>query len=187
MQTSSYKESMLRGNESAGMSAPMRLAHDGTGWDHAEGMVERFNADGIELHRYGNEPGEYSRYRGQPRTATGRFKRMRFSHELEREKEMLAPELAEAYGYDELKECAIKEASELIKAATEGDEYAMFKEFGELCVIMKALEEDAPEGLPESAAEEAVEYYSRKVEHVRCGHEKHPFNEFMRRSRRRYR
>ena len=187
----SYNESMRNSNEMNGMSRyghnSMRLAHEGNGWDHAEGMMERFDADGIEMHRYGNESHGYSRFRGQPRTASGRFKRMRFSQELEREKEMLAPELAEAYGFDELKECAIKEASELIKAATVGDEYAMFKEFGELCVIMKALEEEAPEGLPESAAEEAVEYYSRKVEHSRCGREKHPFGDYMRRSRRRYR
>jgi hypothetical protein len=192
MQTS-YNESMHGGNEAVGMTRyghnSMRVSHEGNGWDHAEGMLERFNADGIDMNRYGNEPGgySYSRYRGQPRTASGRFKRMRFSQELEREKEELAPVLAEMYGYGELKECAIKEASELIKAASEGDEYAMFKEFYELCVIMKAFAELIPEEIEERAAEEAVEYYSRKVEHAHYGHERHPFDEFMRRSRRRYR
>lgn len=189
----SYNESMHGGNEAVGMTrygdSTMRTAHEGNNWDGAGEMLDRFKADGIEMHRYGNEPGghSYSRYRGQPRTASGRFRRMRFSHELEKEKEELAPVLAEMYGYDHLKDCAIKEASEVIKAATEGDEYAMLKEFSELCVIMKAFAELIPEDIEERAAEEAVEYYSRKAEHAHYGHEQHPFGDFMRRSRRRYR
>ena len=165
-------------NES--MHNSMRAAHENN-WDGPAEMVDRFRADGIDMNRYG---GERSFYRGQPRTASGRFKRMRFSQEMEHEKEKIAPELAEMYGFDHLKECAIKEASELIKAATEGDEYAMFKEFAELCVIMKALEEEMPEGLPESAGVEAIEYYKRKIGHSRFGHERHPFEEAMRCSRR---
>lgn len=180
----SYNESMHNGGEMGGMTRyhhnSMRAAHENN-WDGPAEMVDRFRADGIDMNRYG---GERSFYRGQPRTASGRFKRMRFSQEMEHEKEMIAPELAEMYGFDNLKECAIKEASELIKAATEGDEYAMFKEFAELCVIMKALEEEMPEGLPESAGVEAVEYYKRKIGHSRFGHERHPFEEAMRCSRR---
>ena len=157
------------------MFAP-RAAREEQGWDSLGNMTENF-AGSV---RYGNDPGgySYSRYSGQPRTASGRFRRMRFSHEMEREKEELAPMLAHSFGYDELKDKAIKEASEIIKAATECDEYAMLKEFAELCIVMKAFAEILPEGMEEAAVEEAIEYYSHKV-----GKEVHPFAEYMRRSR----
>lgn len=188
MQTS-YSENIHGENEAVGMTRynnSMRAAHENNRWDGPADMLDRFNADGVDLSRYGNEPGghSFSRYRGQPRTASGRFKRMRFSQEMEHEKEQLAPVLAEVYGYDHLKECAIKEASELIKAATEGDEYTMVKEFSELCVIMKAFSELLPESIEERAGEEAVNYYKRKMEFAHFGHEQHPFDEYMRRSRR---
>ena len=65
---------------------------------------------------------------------------------------------------DWLIEKAIKEASEFIQRATDGDEYEMFKEFAELCILMKAVAEFMPEELEEKACEKALEYYSRKVE-----------------------
>ena len=49
---------------------------------------------------------------------------------------------------------------------------------------MKAFAELLPEEMEERAAEEAVEYYKRKAGHSRFGHERHPFEEAMRCSRR---
>jgi hypothetical protein len=134
--------------------------------DEAEEMMRRSNEYGMHRDILGRIPYEKMRYRGQPRTAGGRFKRVRFGHEHDCEgmKEKVGSMLAETYEQDWLIEKAIKEASEFIKCATEGDEYEMFKEFAELCILMKAVAEFMPEELEEKACEKALEYYARKAE-----------------------
>lgn len=109
---------------------------------------------------------EHVRYRGQPRTASGRFK-SRYGHDCEHVKERIGCELAETHGKEWLIEKATKEAGEFIKAAADRDEYQMFREFAELCIVMKGVAEFIPEELEEQACEKALEYYSRKAEHMR--------------------
>lgn len=110
---------------------------------------------------------EHIRYRGQPRTASGRFRRMRYGHDCESVKERIGGELAESHGKEWLIEKATKEAGEFIKAAADRDEYQMFREFAELCIVMKGVAEFLPEELEEQACEKALEYYSKKAEHMR--------------------
>jgi hypothetical protein len=113
-----------------------------------------------------NEP-EHMRYRGQPRTASGRFRRMRFGHDCEAVKERIGAELAENHGKEWLIDKAVKEAGEFVKAAADGDEYQMFREFCELCIVMKGVAEFIPAELEEQACEKALEYYAKKAESVR--------------------
>ena len=110
---------------------------------------------------------EHVRYRGQPRTSSGRFKRVRFGHDSEHVKERIGCELAETHGQGWLIEKAIKEAGEFIKAAADQDEYQMFREFCELCIVMKGVAEFVPAELEEQACEKALEYYSKKAEQMR--------------------
>ena len=72
--------------------------------------------------------------------------------------------LASGHDQDWLIEKAIGEASEFIHAATKRDEYEMFKEFCELCILMKGVGEYVPEELESQACEKALEYYARKAE-----------------------
>lgn len=110
---------------------------------------------------------EHIRYRGQPRSANGRFKRVRYGHECEQDKEQVGSELAHMHGQEWLIEKAIKEAGEFIKAAADQDEYQMFREFCELCIVMEGVAEFVPAELEEQACEKALEYYSKKAEHMR--------------------
>ena len=128
---------------------------------HDTSGYSRFGDDG-----WSRRP-EHMRYRGQPRTASGRFKRMRYGHDCEHVKERIGAELAESHDQDWLIEKAIKEAGEFIKAAADRDEYEMFKEFAELCILMKGVAEFIPEELEEQACEKALEYYAKKAEHMR--------------------
>ena len=107
---------------------------------------------------------DYSRYRGQSRTRTGRFKARYTQHG---DMESVGATLAQSHGREWIIEKAIKEASEFIQAATKEDEYEMFKEFCELCVLMKGAAEFIPADLEEQACQKALEYYSRKAEHIR--------------------
>lgn len=145
-------------------------------WEVVAEMIAPF------INRYDKD--EEARYsRRQPRTSTGRFKRMRFSREMEDDKEEIASMLAREYGREELLDKAIKEASELIKCASENKEYEVLREFSELCIVVKAFAEFLPEDLEEQACEEAVEYYERKVGRS----DDNPLEEYARRGRRRYR
>ena len=45
--------------------------------------------------------------------------------------------------------------------------YEMFKEFCELCVLMKGFAEFVPAELEEQACEKALSYYAKKAEHMR--------------------
>ena len=128
--------------------------HDGSGYS-------RYGDDG-----WSNHP-EHMRYRGQPRKANGQFRRMRRSHDIESVKEGVGAKLAEAYDQEWLIEKAIKEAGEFVKAAADRDDYEMFKEFAELCILMKGVAEFIPEELEEQACEKALEYYAKKAESVR--------------------
>jgi phosphoribosyl-ATP pyrophosphohydrolase len=115
--------------------------------------------------------GEMSRYRGQPRTSSGRFKRMRFAETFETDKEQLAAMIAEEYEPEEIAEKIVKEASEVITAASSEKIYDMFKEFAELAIVMCAFAEHLPEEMVNAAGEEALEYWQRKVGHsARYGH-----------------
>lgn len=105
---------------------------------------------------------EFSRYRGQPRNSMGRFKRMRFSETFEDDKEYLASTIAEECEPDEIIEKIVKEASEVITAATTGKDYDMFREFAELAILICAFAENLPEEMINAAGEEAIEYWQRK-------------------------
>lgn len=134
--------------------------------EESEEMMRRSNEYGMYRGMLGGMNHERMRYRGQPRTSSGRFKRVRFGHEHDCEsmKEKIGCALSESYDQDWLIEKAIKEASEFIQCAAEGDEYEMFKEFAELCILMKAVAEFMPEELEEKACSKALEYYAKKVE-----------------------
>lgn len=184
----SYSEDVVRYDDlkAMGMTRPnprMRYAGDNGGnhWETARNMMESFSHPEHRA-RLMSEDGEHSYYRGQPRTASGRFRRMRFAAEYESRKDEVAEALAEEWNPEDLTECAIKEASELIKAATEKKHFEMFKEFAELCVIMKALSEFLPDGIEEAATEEAITYYERKTGH----RSRNAFEEYSRCSSRRY-
>lgn len=135
--------------------------------------------------------GEMSRYRSQPRTSTGRFKRMRFAETFETDKEHLAVMIAEEYEPEEIAEKIVKEASEVITAASSEKIYDMFKEFAELAIVICAFAEHLPEDMVNAAGEEALEYWSRKVGHsarrgyqsgaMRYSDESGNYNEDMRR------
>lgn len=109
---------------------------------------------------------EHMFYRGQPRSANGRFRHMR-GHDCESTKERVGAELAQSHDMEWLIEKAVKEAGEFVKAAADRDEYQMFREFAELCIVMKGVAEYIPAELEEQACEKALEYYSKKAEHMR--------------------
>ena len=117
----------------------------------------------------------FMRYRGQPRTSTGRFKKVRYSHNafggMEREKEEVGSMLAENFDKDWLLEKAVKEAGEFITAVAKEDEYEMFKEFCELCVLMKGVGEFVPEELEEQACDQAITDYAKKANSRHGGEE----------------
>lgn len=162
--------------------------HSGDAWnalaEFAKRFMDEYYPDDEEMHRsYERYAGEWDdryfppeehrrergRYRGQPRTSSGRFKRVRFGRErdCEMEKEEVGAALAHSHGREWMIEKAIEEASEFITAATKDDEYKMFKEFCELCVLMKGVAEFVPAEIEERACEKALEYYSRKAEMMR--------------------
>lgn len=149
----------------------------------------RFRDNGFARFRAGEYPWEdymdeaRARYRGQPRTSSGRFKRVRYSHDEDCRKEDIGEALAEMFGYDYLVEKAIKEASELVTAAAQGKNYEMTKEFSELCIIMKGLASLMPEEVEEEACEEAADYYEKKLK----GHDRHGENPLHEHYRRNYR
>ena len=133
-----------------------RLMHDASGpWE----MFAEFSGT-LDNRRH-----DHSYYRGQPRTASGRFRRMmRYSREFEDGKEKVAGELSEIYEPQELLEKAVKEASEFITYATSGKPFEAMKEFAELAILVCAISEHLPEDVTAAAEEEALEYYERKVE-----------------------
>lgn len=160
-----------------GMTAPRHYVESGD-------MV-RYDAPhefGTKMNRYANRAGEspwmvvaeifggmgkhgseVSRYRGQPRNAMGQYKRMRFAETFEDDKERIAGMLAEECEPEELAEKIVKEASEVITAASSEKIYDMFKEFAELAIVMCAFAEHLPEEMVNAAGEEALEYWNRKV------------------------
>ena len=168
--------------------------HSGEAWnalaDFARKFMEEYYPEDEEMHRsYHRYAGdiERERYRGQPRTASGRFKRMRYSHEhegCELDKAEIGSMLAHTHGRDWMIEKAIKEASEFIAAASKEDEYEMFKEFCELCVLMKGFAEFVPAELEEQACEKALTYYAKKAEHIRYSNPL--LDEYSRRNRMTY-
>lgn len=164
-------------NDMMRYSGRLRHSSEGEGpWEVVAEMIAPF------INRYDRD--EEARYsRREPRTSTGRFKQMRFSREMESDKDEVAAMLAREYGREELLDKAIKEASELIKCASENKEYEVLREFSELCIVVKAFAEFVPEDLEEQACEEAVEYYGRKVGRS----DDNPLEEYARRGRRRYR
>lgn len=87
----------------------------------------------------------------------------REKYDCEEKGDEIGSMLAEQYDEDWLIERAIKEASEFIMYASEGNEHKMFKEFSELCILMKAIAEFIPAAMEEEACETALEYWSKKV------------------------
>ena len=169
-----YEEDFIRVGDSGHRS---HAKHSGEAWnalaDFAKKFMDEYYPEDEEMHRsyhrYAGDEIEHERYRGQPRTSSGRFKRMRYSHErdCEMDKEEIGSMLAHTHGREWMIEKAIKEASEFIAAASKEDEYEMFKEFCELCVIMKGFAEFVPAELEEQACEKALSYYAKKAEHIR--------------------
>lgn len=185
-----------------GMTAPRHYVESGD-------MV-RYDAPhefGTKMNRYANRAGEspwmvvaeifggmgkhgseMSRYRGQPRNSMGRFKRMRFAETFEDDKERIAGMLAEECEPEELAEKIVKEASEVITAASSEKIYDMFKEFAELAIVMCAFAEHLPEEMVNAAGEEAIEYWQRKFEHrSRYGHMRYSDGDYSEEMRRMYR
>ncbi len=171
-----YGEDFVRlGAGGGGHGYASRHPHEA--WGALAEFAKRFMEEYYPDHEWERRASEYAmhdtsgpehiRYRGQPRTASGRFKRVRYGHDYESVKERLGSELAETHGQEWLIEKAIKEAGEFIKAAADQDEYEMFKEFAELCIVMKGVAEFLPEELEEQACEKALEYYSKKAEQMR--------------------
>ncbi|MBQ4314599.1 MAG: hypothetical protein IJC21_04060 [Lentisphaeria bacterium] len=158
-------------------------------------MEEYYPEDAEEMRRMSARYGRYGRYSGdretmryrnQPRTSTGRFKRVRFGHgmeDIEECKEMVGGMLAETKGKDWLIQKAIKEAGEFIEAASDRDEYEMFKEFAELCILMKGIGELIPEDLEEEACRKALEYYSKKTETMNSRYSNPLLDEYYRMNR----
>lgn len=122
----------------------------------------------------------HSFYRGQPRTASGRFRRnmMRRSYEFEESKERVAGMLAEKFDPEYLLDRAIKEAGEFVTYAASGKPFEAMKEFAELAILVCAISEHLPEDLTEAAEMEALEYYERKVEHHRYSHKGNPLYDY---------
>lgn len=115
--------------------------------------------------------GEHMFYRGQPRTASGRYRRMmRRSRQFEENKEHIADMLAEQCDPESLLDKAIKEAGEFVTYAASGKPFEAMKEFAELAILVCAISEHLPEDLTEAAEMEALDYYERKIEHSRYGH-----------------
>ena len=159
-----------------GMTAPRHYVESGD-------MV-RYDAPhefGMKMNRYANRAGEspwmgvaeifggmgkhgseVSRYRGQPRNAMGQYKRARFSETFEDDKEHLASMIAKECEPEEIAEKIVKEASEVITAASSAKIYDMFKEFAELAILICAIAEHLPEEMVNAAGDEAVEYWQRK-------------------------
>ena len=124
--------------------------------------------------------------RNQPRTRSGRFKRMRFSQDMESEKETIGRHIARRLDREDIKDLVIKEASSLIKKASEDKVYEVIKEYCELCMAMCAYIEDVPGDVEEQATEEAIEGYERMFStDDRDGD--YEYDQYGRRSRRRYR
>lgn len=155
-------------------------------------MEEYYPEDAEAMRRMSSRYGRYSgdnesmRYRGQPRTSTGRFKRARYGHEMEEIeecKEVVGAMLAETKGKDWLIQKAIKEAGEFIEAASDRDEYEMFKEFAELCILMKGVGGLIPEDLEEEAYRKALEYYSKKSEKMHSRYSNPLLDEYYRAGR----
>lgn len=167
-----YNENFVRMENGTG-----RMRRSGEAWnalaEFAKMFMDEYYPDNDDVrrsyNRFSDGENHHIRYRNQPRTSTGRFKSMRFGHEhsCEIEKEEIGSALANAHGQEWLVEKAIEEASEFIKAATKHDEYEMFKEFCELCVLMKGVAEFIPEDLEEQACMKALEYYSKKADMMR--------------------
>ena len=137
--------------------------------EHHRRSYRRSDGGNMFYEREDMIPGhEHSRYRGQPRTSSGRFKSRYGRHsDIESGKEEVGAMLAHTHGREWIIEKAIKEASEFIQAATKEDEYEMFKEFSELCILMQGAAEFIPADLEEEACRKALEYYSRKAETMR--------------------
>ena len=181
-----YTEDVVKYDDlkAMGMTRPnpaMRYSGEhGDNWSTAKDMMESLTHHDHHRTRLMTDEGEHGYYRGQPRTASGRFRRMRYAAEYESRKDEVAEALAEEWRPEDLAECAVKEASELIKAAAEKKNFEMFKEFAELCIIMKALGEFLPEGIEDAATEEAITYYERKT----SPRIRHPFEEYEHRAKR---
>jgi hypothetical protein len=186
MKENTYSEEVIHHDDlrAMGMTRPNPMLYageQGNHWQTANDVMHTFTHPEHHRARLMSDEDDHSYYRGQPRTASGRFRRMHFAAEYANRKEEVAEALAEEWKPEDLAECAVKEASELIKAATEKKHFEMFKEFAELCIIMKALAEFLPEGIDEAATEEAITYYERKTGHHRS---RNAFEEYDRRSKR---
>lgn len=167
-----------------------RRSHDAaTPWE----MYAEFTGT-INNRRSGeyDDGGERSFYRGQPRTASGKFRRsmMRSSREFEMGKEEVAGILAGQCEPEELLDKAIKEAGEFVTYAASGKPFEAMKEFAELAILVCAIAEYLPDELTEAAEMEALEYYERKVDHHSRrsyhGYSSNPLSDYNRRNYRHY-
>ena len=162
------------------------MRHDASGpWE----MFAEFSGT-LNNRRSSGDWEDHSYYRGQPRTASGRFRRMmRYSHEFEEGKKRVAAEMSEMCEPQELLEKAIKEAGEFITYAASGKAFEAMKEFAELAILVCAVAEHLPEDVTEAAEMEALEYYERKIDHSRYsgshhyrGDDRNPLSDYGRRN-----
>ena len=152
-----YSESNRRSGESDPSSAWLDFC------EAVSGMLSQHQSG-----RYGHRHEEsgydrlLGRYRGQPRTSTGRFRRAD-THHLDAIKEEISADLAEAWDMPQIAKRAVREAAELIEALERGEDFEAVKEFAELCILMKAVMEEISPEVVEEAECEAIEYWEKKV------------------------
>ena len=109
-----YNENFVRMENGTG-----KMRRSGEAWnalaEFAKMFMDEYYPDNDDVHRsynrFSDGENHHVRYRNQPRTASGRFKRVRFGHEDsgEMEKEEIGSALANAHGQEWLVEKAIEE------------------------------------------------------------------------------
>ena len=179
-----YSESMGRrdsSNYDGGRNYSMVRFGRENPWSSVMDFLESF------FDEYDERPDRADRFdrysRNQPRTSTGRFRRMRFSRDTEQEKESIGRYIGRSMSNEDIKDLVIKEASSVIKKISEDKVFEALKEFCELSMAMHAYCENVPEDIKHQASEEAIEGYERMFEDGR--NDEYEYDQYERRSRRR--
>lgn len=200
MENRNYSESIHRGAESEGLSRLMGASRYSGGnsrkaeeSDPASAWLDFCEAVSAMLSqnqsgRYGHAESGYDRlmgrYRGQPRTSTGKFRKAD-THHLDAIKEEISADLAEAWDMPQIAKRAVREGAELIEALERGEDFEAVKEFTELCILMKAVMEEISPEVVEEAECEAIEYWEKKVSQNKSRIGREEDSEEMRRMHRR--
>lgn len=176
METSFYSEDYRRGSDDNGMMQALGMTRYGRNRKAGEmesgeawmtfGEILSMLLDQSKS-RYGHRRESEAdrllgRYRGQPRTSTGRFRKAD-THHLDAIKEEISADLAEAWDMPQIAKRAVREGAELIEALERGEDFEAVKEFAELCILMKAVMEEISPEVVEEAEMEAIEYWEKKT------------------------